>query len=402
MKYLQDRTVDCLSGGELQRLAISIVCLTDVDTYIFDEPSNFLDVKQRLIMARNISELKDVNRYIIVVEHDIAILDYISDYVCCLYGSPSNYGVCSLPYSVREGINYFLDGFLTPENMRIRDYNLKFISTQTDDFTEEEIKLHELEEKSTEICTYETMSIQFDSFKLTIEKGGWKKSEIVVLVGQNGTGKTTFVRALAGVQKTDKEIPQANVSYKPQKLKGTFEGTVQNMLLSKIGSKLSNSLFITDVLKPLMIENIYSNNVQELSGGELQRVAICLALGKTADIYLLDEPSSMLDVEMRLVVATAIKRYIKHIHKSCFVVEHDILMAVYLADRVIYFGGQPGRECYATRPLSKETGLNLFLKEMNITIRKDAETKRPRINKLNSVKDVSQKKANVYLDMSNL
>merc|ERR1719213_1377444 len=99
--------------------------------------------------------------------------------------------------------------------------------------------------------------------------------------------------------------------------------------------------FQTDVAKPMMIDPLMDFSVQNLSGGELQRVAITLALGKPADVYLIDEPSAYLDSEQRLHAAKVIKRFILHAKKTAFVVEHDFIMATYLADRVIVFEGTP-------------------------------------------------------------
>lgn len=64
--------------------------------------------------------------YVIVVEHDLSVLDYLSDFICCLYGKPGAYGVVTLPFSVREGINIFLAGFIPTENLRFRDESLTF------------------------------------------------------------------------------------------------------------------------------------------------------------------------------------------------------------------------------------------------------------------------------------
>lgn len=64
--------------------------------------------------------------YVIVVEHDLSVLDYLSDFICCLYGKPGAYGVVTLPFSVREGINIFLAGFVPTENLRFRDDSLTF------------------------------------------------------------------------------------------------------------------------------------------------------------------------------------------------------------------------------------------------------------------------------------
>lgn len=123
---LVDRTIDTLSGGELQRFAIAFACVQLAEVYMFDEPTSYLDVKQRLKAADGIRSLITNNNYTIVVEHDLSILDYLSDSICVLYGVPAAYGVVTLPYGVREGINVFLDGFIPTENMRFRDFSLSF------------------------------------------------------------------------------------------------------------------------------------------------------------------------------------------------------------------------------------------------------------------------------------
>jgi ATP-binding cassette subfamily E protein 1 len=103
LKDVLDRELHQLSGGELQRFAIAMVCIQKGDIFMFDEPSSYLDVKQRLKAAKIIRSMIDSNRYIICVEHDLSVLDYLSDFVCCLYGRPSVYGVVTLPFGVREG-----------------------------------------------------------------------------------------------------------------------------------------------------------------------------------------------------------------------------------------------------------------------------------------------------------
>ena len=136
LKHLLDRDIRVLSGGELQRFAIAAVAVQTSDVYMFDEPSSYLDVKQRLTaahMIREILESKDGDRrYVLVVEHDLAVLDYLSDYVCVLYGAPGAYGVVTMPFSVRQGINAFLAGFIPTENLRFRDDALSFKVRVTD------------------------------------------------------------------------------------------------------------------------------------------------------------------------------------------------------------------------------------------------------------------------------
>ena len=101
LEKLYDRDISMLSGGELQRFALMIVMIQDAQVYIFDEPTSYLDVKQRIKAAKLIRGLQTPDNYIILVEHDLSILDYLSDFICCLYGEPAAYGVVTMPSSVR-------------------------------------------------------------------------------------------------------------------------------------------------------------------------------------------------------------------------------------------------------------------------------------------------------------
>ncbi|XP_070168954.1 protein Pixie [Polyergus mexicanus] len=388
--HIRDRSIEALSGGELQRFACAMVCIQDGDIFMFDEPSSYLDVKQRLNAAKTIRSLIHPDKFIIVVEHDLSVLDYLSDFICCLYGVPGAYGVVTMPFSVREGINIFLDGFVPTENLRFREESLVFKVAES--ATEEEVKRMNHYE-------YPAMTKTMGSFKLNVEKGQFTDSEILVLLGENGTGKTTFIRMLAGNLALDdgsETIPQLHISYKPQKISPKSQGVVRQLLHEKIRDAYVHPQFVTDVMKPLKIDDIMDQEVQNLSGGELQRVALALCLGKPADVYLIDEPSAYLDSEQRLVAAKVIKRFILHAKKTGFVVEHDFIMATYLADRVIVFSGTPSLATTAHSPQSLYNGMNRFLKLLGITFRRDPNNFRPRINKNQSVKDLDQKRAGQY------
>jgi len=242
--------------------------------------------------------------------------------------------------------------------------------------------------------TYPTMTKTLGTFKLTVNEGIFSDSQCVVMLGQNGTGKTTFIKMLAGILKPDDEdadIPRLNISYKPQTIAPKFEGTVQDLFYLKLKESWNSAMFKTEVLIPLKIDNVLENEVQTLSGGELQRVAIVLALAKSCNIYLIDEPSAYLDSEQRVVAAKVMKRWIMSSKRAAFVVEHDFIMATYMADQVILFDGTPAKETYCTAPEGMISGMNKFLKLMDITFRRDPINFRPRINKMNSRKDSEQK-----------
>jgi ATP-binding cassette subfamily E protein 1 len=388
-----DRNVENLSGGELQRFAICIVVCQDASVYMIDEPSSYLDVRQRMKAAEVIRSLLTPDNYVIVVEHDLSVLDYLSDFVCCLYGKPGAYGVVTMPFSVREGINIFLAGFVPTENLRFREESLSFKVSDTGLEGDEE-------EKRFLNYKYPSMKKTQGSFTLSIEPGEFNDSEIVVLLGENGTGKTTFIRMLAGMLEPDEidgeKLDEFAVSLKPQKISPKFPGTVRELLHKRIRDSYMHPQFQADVMKPLNIESLFDNSVQTLSGGELQRVAIAMCLGQPANVYLIDEPSAYLDSEQRIMAAKVIKRYIMHTKKTAFVVEHDFIMAAYLADRVIVYEGEPAKNAVAKTPETLLTGMNRFLKNLEITFRRDPTNFRPRINKKHSLKDREQKSAGTY------
>jgi len=390
-----NREVANLSGGELQRFAIAMSCVQDADVYMFDEPSSYLDVKQRLNAAQIIRSLLEPTKYVIAVEHDLSVLDYLSDFVCIIYGVPSVYGVVTLPSSVREGINIFLDGHIPAENLRFRTEALQFRISDAGE---------ELKDDATRGYEYPPMKRTQGDFILETEAGDFSDSEILVMMGENGTGKTTLIRLLDGAIKADEgseDLPKLNVSMKPQKIAPKFPGTVRQLFFKKIRAQFLNPQFQTDVVKPLKIDDIIDQEVQHLSGGELQRVAIVLALGIPADIYLIDEPSAYLDSEQRIICSKVIRRFILHNKKTAFIVEHDFIMATYLADKVIVFDGTPSKHAFARAPESLLTGCNRFLKNLNVTFRRDPNSFRPRINKLDSQMDKEQKSSGNYFFLDN-
>ncbi|CAG90566.1 DEHA2G12518p [Debaryomyces hansenii CBS767] len=394
LRGVLDRDVANLSGGELQRFALGMTCVQEANVYMFDEPSSYLDVKQRLRAAEIIRSLLHPTCYVICVEHDLSVLDYLSDFVCIIYGVPSVYGVVTLPSSVREGINIFLDGHIPTENMRFRTESLQFKLADA---------AEGLELDKSNALSYPTMEKTQGDFHMKVESGDFTNSEILVMMGENGTGKTTFCKLLAGAIKPDNglQIPKLNVSMKPQKIAPKFPGTVRQLFFKKIRASFLHPQFQTDVVKPLKIDDIIDQEVQTLSGGELQRVAIVLSLGMPADIYLIDEPSAYLDSEQRIICSKVIRRFILHSKKTAFVVEHDFIMATYLADRVIVFEGKPSKDALAKAPESLLTGCNRFLKNLNVTFRRDPNSYRPRINKLDSQMDKEQKSAGTYFFIDN-
>lgn len=381
-----DSNVNNLSGGELQRVAIAATATKEADVYFFDEPSSYLDIRQRMKVAEAIREKSKENR-VMVIEHDLAVLDFLAETVHLLYGSRAAYGVVSHPKSVRVAINAYLKGFLDEENIRFRDNKITF-----------EKRAPKSEWHAESIIEYDRLVKKWDSFRLETEKGEIPEGEVIGIVGPNATGKTTFVKMLADViEPTEGEIKKdITVSYKPQYIKPEFEGRVIDLYRTEINERLNEGFFRSNVLNPLDLEDLYERQVPNLSGGELQRVVLALCLGRQADLYLIDEPSAYLDAGRRMTAAKIIRRFMEKSEKGGMIVDHDVYFIDYVSDLIMNFSGEPGIDGKGKGPHEMRVGMNKFLEEVDITFRRDADTHRPRVNKPESRLDRKQKSEGEY------
>lgn len=381
-----DRELSKLSGGELQRLAMAATMMKDADVYFFDEPSSYLDIYQRVKMARQIKKLSE-EKQVIVIEHDLAILDFLADNVNVVYGTEGAYGVFTLARQVRTAINVYLDGYLPEENIRFRDRPIEFFATPPRG-----------EWKTANLVEFDEIVKDFGGFKLTVKPGAVKIGETVGIVGPNATGKTTFVKILSGELAADsgKLDTKLTVAYKPQYITPDFDGTVKDLLYSEAFDVVETGFFQGEVIEPLGIKHLMEKTVKNLSGGELQRVAITVCLAKEADIYLIDEPSAYLDSNQRMNAAKTIRRMMEKSGKSGMIIDHDIYFLDMVSDSMMVFGGEPGHNGVGEGPFDMREGMNKFLKAVDITFRRDAESHRPRINKPESRLDREQKSRGEY------
>lgn len=448
IEHVLENRLNKLSGGELQKVAIVAATLKEADIYFFDEPLAFLDISERIRVSDFIREISK-NKVMVVVEHDLLILDYLTDYINVFYGQQGAFGTVSGVKATKYGINSYLQGFLKEENMKIRDKELNFNFTRnktiagskvaewpdfekdfSDEknsvadnakvkfhFTHSDVKIISLTRKDKLINKNENIigeqgeqqmepsdsEAQRKGFHLKVKGGEIKENHVIGILGKNGTGKTSFVKCLAGLEevyvchphpedkssrgtidgKMKKLDLKLKISYKPQYLFTEDDETVSDVMRKEKISKKTASMF--------NLEAIHLKKIKELSGGELQRFSIARCLAKEADVYLIDEPSAYLDVEERISCAKSIKEIMTEKQKTAFVVDHDLLLISYLADSVIVFSGESGKFGESSEILDFENGISMLLKELDITLRKDKESGRPRINSRGSVMDREQK-----------
>ncbi|MCE9617426.1 MAG: ribosome biogenesis/translation initiation ATPase RLI [Nitrosarchaeum sp.] len=373
-----------LSGGELQRLAIASVASKDTEFYFFDEPSSYNDVFQRKSVARVIQSLAKIGKSVMVVEHDLTLLDFLSDYIEVLYGEPAAYGIVSSVLSTKIGINVFLDGYLPTENVRFRDKKFSFdvSSSSTDEFQE-----------GSEIMSYPKLEKRYATFAVTVEPGRVRKGEVLGIMGANALGKTTLMKMIAGVEKPssgdiDKKI---KIAYKPQYLQNDIDAEVIALLDKANGGAIEGSQEEEQILEPLKIKKLYNKSVKNLSGGELQKVSVAACLLQKVDLYALDEPSAFLDVEDRITIAKFLQKFVRSFGKTAIVIDHDIQLMDLISDSMIIFEGVSGISGHATSPMPKADAMNRFLKSLDMSFRRDERSLRPRVNKLESRLDKEQK-----------
>ena len=326
----------------------------------------------------------------LVVEHDLALLDYLADQAHLLYGTPAAFGVVAATMPIRTAINTYLNGYLKAENVRFREEPVRFVSHPPKPASRLDtlVEFPELEKK-------------FERFHLTVGAGHLTRGETVGIVGPNATGKTTFVRMLAGAETpTRGALPgTVTVSYKPQYLKANQPTSLRERAAALTGDpSFDAGLFERELVPGLHLEEVMDVSLTDLAGGELQRAAVALALARPATLYLLDEPSAYLDADERMSMARLIRRQVERQAVSALVADHDVYFLDLASDALMVFSddSSDGSRGVGAGPFPMREGMNRLLRDVGVTFRRDAETLRPRINQEGSALDREQRTAGEY------
>ncbi len=383
---IMTRDIRECSGGELQKVAIAATLLRDADTILIDEMSSYLDIGERVSISLLIQEIAR-KKSIMIVEHDLAILDWLADTVYPVYGEPGAYGIIASPRTSSRAINSFLEGFLREENVRIREYPIQFTN-----------RSWRRTAAGHTILEWKDISKTLGEFTMTSSEGKLKSGEVVGCLGRNGTGKTTFAKLMAGELQPDSGSFSSSlkIAYKPQYIYSDYSGTSEDLLKSTLKTRYDEIFNRAEIFRPLDINELLSTTVSDLSGGELQRLSIALTLATEADMYLLDEPSAHLDSSYRMTAAKIIRRVMENNRKSAMVIDHDLYFIDLIADELMIFSGVPASSGHSTGPMNMRDGMNNFLSSVGITFRRDGQSGRPRINKPGSSLDKQQRESGEY------
>ena len=383
-----ERKLPELSGGELQRVAVTVTASKEADFYFFDEPSSYNDVFQRMNVARTIRELARLGKTVMVVEHDLTLLDYVSDYIEVMYGEPAAYGIVSGILSTKVGVNVFLDGYIPSENVRFRDKGFSFDASTSS--VEQDVF-----QTGTEVISYPILEKRYKgAFSVKANPGRVRSGEILGIIGANALGKTTVMKMLAGAEKPDVGTinQKIKIAYKPQYLHAADTDTEVISILDKANNgPIEGSIEEEQIVDHLKIKKLYTKQVRNLSGGELQKVAVASCLLQNVDMYALDEPSAFLDVEDRIALAKFLQKFVRSFGKAAIVIDHDLQLMDLVSDSMVIFEGEPGVTGIATSPMPKSKAMNQFLKSLDMSFRRDERSLRPRVNKSESRLDKDQK-----------
>ncbi|HEV2317895.1 MAG TPA: ribosome biogenesis/translation initiation ATPase RLI [Thermoplasmata archaeon] len=388
LAHKHDRKLAELSGGELQLVAIARTLTSEADLYLFDEPSSYLDIVHRLSIARELRRLGE-SKSVVVVEHDLALLDYLADQAHLVYGEEAAFGVISHPLPMRSAINTYLTGYLRDENVRFRTEPVRFIAHPPKPPAGRSRRVD-----------FPALTKEYPHFRLRVTGGELAKGETVGIVGPNATGKTTFVKMLAGVEPPTEGTAPAGVtvSYKPQYLKASQSASLRDRMSALSGDPTFDlKVFERELVPGLRLEGVLDVALTDLSGGELQRAACALALARPATLYLLDEPSAYLDADERMAMAKLIRRQVERQACTALVVDHDVYFIDLACDGLMVFRPEhDGAGGVGEGPFAMRDGMNRLLEQVEVTFRRDAETMRPRINREGSALDREQRAAGEY------
>ncbi len=363
------RELHQLSGGELQKVVVAAALLKERGTYFLDEPFSFLDYAYRIRLI-NYLIANFAGKKVLMVDHDISLLSYLCKQSHLMFGEAGAYGIVSQVYSTDRAINMFMEGFIGPENMRFREGGISYKHYAGEQHKAELFEIARIEVKRGDFTLISKLPLQL--------YGG----EIVGIAGKNGIGKSTLCRRIL-------EGNMDRVAFKEQILRR------ENAPAGKYFEK--RDLFSENFLKGMKMQKLEFYNIGRLSGGELQKLEIFKALNQEKGIYILDEPTNMLDVSARILLSKLLRERAGS-EKAVLVVDHDLEFLYNTVDRLIVMEGESGKHGEVAGIFGKDEGIRMLMHEFDLSYRRDGETKRLKLNKKGSKKDVELKENRRFIE----
>lgn len=163
-----------------------------------------------------------------------------------------------------------------------------------------------------------------------------ERGKIYCVIGANGSGKSTFAKALAGIISADLPTPLLepgiSVGYMPQKNYAFRMSLQENIMLGGRDEKKAESL-----MKSMRLEHLADKRANKLSGGETARMALARLMMKSFDLTILDEPTAAMDIESSSFAEQLIQTYTQETGCALILVTHSLQQARRIADNVLFF-----------------------------------------------------------------
>lgn len=319
MENLMDRDIFKLSGGEKQRVACGSVTAMQPDVFVLDEPTSNLDKESIERLKNTLLLWKKQGKTIVIAEHRLYWLKEICDRVVYL-----EHGRIMFDITMQE--------FLKFSEQKLQNLGLRTMQPHCD----ESSKRHEYIAKKSDIV----LKNYYFSYgeKKVLEFGDMQlpKNELIAITGQNGAGKSTFVRCFCGLEKKFKgRTVIEEKQYKPKEMlrkcylvmqdvnHQLFCESVEDEVLlgaSDTGKEIQERA--KEIMQKLGIWEFRDKHPMSLSGGQKQRVAIASSVLAEKEILIFDEPTSGLDY-CHMVSTAQLFKELRDMGKSIFIITHD-------------------------------------------------------------------------------
>lgn len=327
IQKLTDRSMFSMSGGEKQIIAFASIYAMNPTVYVLDEPTANIDKKTILKVREIIEKLKKAGHTIVICEHRLYFLKDLVDKV--LYVEQ---GEVKQTFSGNE---FFSLDDKTRISMGLRSLDSpKLKNISKNDTSNTPLRIENLS------CCYDERKV-FENISLSVNAG-----EILGITGNNGVGKTTLVRCIAGLHKESKgQITVGGKVIKNkerQKLSSMVMQDVNYQLFTdslmeecRLGNNCNNEQ-IDEILNELRLIEFQDSHPMVLSGGQKQRLVVANAILSDKQIFIFDEPTSGLDYEGMIAVSNVLKK-ISQKGYYILIVSHDLEFINETCDKVYEF-----------------------------------------------------------------